>query len=98
MNAEAARTRAVEHRLSLLSREQLEISGVTEVINFDEQAVVLSTVCGGLEILGNALHIHVLNTEQGIVALNGKIDSVTYFEQNSIEKDGKSGFFGKLFR
>ena len=98
MSVEAERSHRAEHRLTLCGRESLEVRGVTDVANFDEQTVVLNTLCGGMEIEGNALHIHVLNTEEGVVTLDGKIDSISYFDQESDQKDGKSGFFGRLFR
>ncbi|MBQ9806645.1 MAG: sporulation protein YabP [Clostridia bacterium] len=98
MNVEAERSRRAEHKLTLCGRESLEVRGVTDVANFDEQTVVLNTLCGGMEIEGSALHIHVLNIEDGVVTLDGKIDSISYYEQESDGKDGKNGFFGRLFR
>lgn len=98
MNLEVSRNRKAEHKLVLGERESLEVTGVTDVLNFDEQTVVLNTLCGGMEIGGNALHIRVLNTEDGIVSMDGKIDSISYYEQEAHEKSGKGGFFGRLFR
>ena len=84
------------HKLTLCGRQRMEIFGVRDVVRFDEQSVMLDTSAGGLEILGDGLHIHVLNLESGVVALDGRIDSVAYDE---VEHEGgsKSGFFGKLF-
>ena len=76
----------------------MEISGVTDVISFDERSVVLNTVCGNMAVDGASLHIHVLSMEQGLVTMDGKIDSVTYYEQDHDESNIKRGFFGKLFR
>ncbi|MBQ9785253.1 MAG: sporulation protein YabP [Clostridia bacterium] len=84
------------HSFSVQGREAMEVRGVTDVISFDEQTVLLSTVCGNLEIGGSALHIHVLSMEEGIVTMDGKIDSVTYYESPTDEKGG--GFFSKIFR
>lgn len=98
MNVEAERSRRAEHRLMLNGRETLEVRGVTDVVNFDEQTVVLNTLCGGMEIGGSALHIQILNIEEGVVAMDGKIDSISYYEQEPDEKGDKNGFFGRLFR
>ena len=87
-----------KHSVSLVSRESMEIRGVTDVISFDEENVTLSTACGAMEVEGSSLHIHVLSMEEGIVTLDGRIDSLTYFEREGEEKDAKHGFFGKLFR
>jgi len=98
MNVEAGRNRRSEHKLALCGRESLEVRGVTDVVNFDEQTVVLSTLCGGMEIGGSDLHIRVLNIEEGLVTMDGRVDSITYYEQEAEDKSDKSGFFGRLFR
>lgn len=95
MNAEAVRNVGAEHTLVLKGRGTLEITGVTEVVSFDEQSVVLETRCGGLEIVGNALHIRDLNLDRGAVALDGRVDQILY-DEPTVEKDGKKGFFGRL--
>ena len=98
MNAETTRNQRTEHKLVLCSRESLEIFGVTDVINFDEETVVLGTLSGGMEIGGRALHIHVLDIASGVVSMSGVIDSISYYEQESGEKSDKNSFFSKLFR
>ena len=99
MNAEGARIgRDAVHRIDLLDRKNLEVRGVTDVISFDEQLVVLNTVCGNMEIEGESLQIHVLNTADGVVSLDGRVDSIRYYESGTDEKEGKNRFFGRLFR
>ncbi len=91
-------SRDAAHRIQLFERKSLEVCGVTDVISFDEQLVVLNTVCGTMEIEGSSLQIYVLNIAEGNVALEGTVDSIRYYETNQSEKDGKNGFFNKLFR
>lgn len=98
MSTELTHGNCSAHQISLKNRESMEISGVTDVISFDEQSIVLSTLCGNMVIDGLSLHIHVLTLEQGVVTLDGKIDSVTYYEKATAETEGKRGFFGKIFR
>ena len=98
MNAEVAKINRVAHRITMEGRESLEVRGVTDVVRFDEQVVALTTVCGGLTVEGSSLHIHVLSLEEGIVTMDGRIDSVVYEDTEESEKNGRSGFFGKLFR
>ena len=99
MNAEGTKiSRDAVHRIVLLGRKSMEVCGVTDVISFDEQMVVLNTVCGNMEIEGTSLQIHVLNIADGIVAMDGLVDSIRYYDTNQNEKDGKNGFFNKLFR
>ena len=98
VSTEAPKGSCMTHQISLKNRESMEVCGVTDVISFDDRSVILSTVCGNMEIDGESLHIHVLSMEQGIVTMDGRIDSVTYYEQESSENGGKRGFFGKIFR
>ena len=83
------------HKITLTGRHTMELSGVRDVISFDEQAVTLDTLVGGLEILGESLHIHVLNLESGIVTLDGRVDSVIYTDSD--HENGNRGFFSKIF-
>ena len=98
MNAEVAKINRGAHRMLCEGRESLEVRGVTDVVRFDEQTVTLKTVCGGITVEGSSLHIHVLSMEEGTVAMEGRIDAVIYDDTDEGEKNGKSGFFSKLFR
>ena len=79
--------------ITVKNRTKMSISGVTEVISFDETAVDLKTVCGELCVEGEGLHIGVLDTERGIVTLEGRtIDGINYLRSDGGER---KGFFGK---
>ena len=81
------------HEISMKSRKRMSISGVREVIRFDENAVDLSTVCGELSIEGEGLHIGVLDTERGVVTLEGtSIDGMWYLREDAAKH---KGLFGK---
>ncbi len=98
MNTEAAKINSKAHHVTLQARERMEVHGVTDVISFDEQTVTVSTVCGNMEVGGSSLHIHVLNMADGIITLDGHIDSVIYYTEESDGVSDKNGFFKKLFR
>jgi sporulation protein YabP len=97
MNADATHEKHLSHHISVVAREAMEIHGVNDVVSFDEQAVILNTACGGMSVEGNALHVRVLNVEQGIVTLDGHIDSIVYFDRSTDEKAEKGRFFGRMF-
>lgn len=80
--------------LKLLNRENLNINEVSEVIRFDDTIVVLMTKLGELTIEGNNIKISTLDTDKGIVALDGSIDSI-YYTNNA--KNENKGFFARLF-
>lgn len=81
------------HAFSLNERAQMQISGVSEVISFDEESVALRTSCGGMTIEGSGLHITTLNIDRGEVVIDGTVNGVYYFGDGS----EKHGFFGRLF-
>lgn len=83
------------HSVSISERKHMEISGVTDVISFDEFSVVLSSVCGGMEIEGSNLHIANLNLSDGRVSVEGTVNGVFYYDET--EKGKKEGLFGRMF-
>lgn len=85
------------HKISLHARKSMTVEGVTDVVSFDDGEVVLETVCGGMTVEGASLHIHVLNVEAGTVAMEGKIDQISYYD-NEPKPEGGRGLFGKLLR
>ena len=92
------RETATAQALSLRDRKSLEVNGVNDVVRFDEEGVVLSTVCGMLTVEGTSLHVRVLNLEAGTVEIDGKIDALLYFDVSENDGSEKRGFFRKIFR
>ena len=68
------------HKLTLDERRHLSLTGVTEVVCFDETAVVLRTVLGTLEIHGQELQLKTLSLDGGQVAVDGEISGLFYEE------------------
>lgn len=89
-----AQNEKIAHDVSITARRHMDISGVKEVISFDDSSIVLLTVCGEMNIEGSGIKIAVLDTDRGIVTLDGRIDSVWYAEERGKEK---RGLFGKVF-
>ena len=68
------------HKLQLNERESLTMTGVAEVVSFDENAVVLQTSLGLLVIQGQQLQLKNLTLEGGQVAVEGSIRALSYEE------------------
>ena len=66
------------HRLLLEQRKTLSLGGVQDVKSFDENEVLLVTVCGVLTIRGKELHVGRLELEKGEADIEGSIDSLVY--------------------
>ena len=86
------------HTLAVRDRGQITVSGVSEVLSFDEANVRLVTTCGILNLEGQSLRIHVLNTADGIVAVTGKLSGVLYEDESApaerASKNRPRRFFG----
>ena len=66
------------HKLTLNERNRLTLSGVTEVVSFDESSVVMRTVLGDLEVLGQELKIKNLSIDGGQMEVSGRISALYY--------------------
>lgn len=82
--------------IKMLNRKLLEISGVIKVESFDSEEFLLETECGFLQIKGENLHIKNLSLEQGLVAIEGLVQSLEYLDASTQTKS--KGFIGKLFK
>ena len=81
------------HRLELIGREQLTVSGVEDVERFDETVIVMSTAAGTLVVSGEHLHIGKLSLDGGELHVDGQIDALTYEDQSY----GRGGLLRRLF-
>ena len=79
-----------EHEMTLKARKELCISGVDDVMSFDEALVELSTVCGVMSIEGEGIHISFLDTDNGKLTLSGVISGIYYVDK----KPKRGGLFG----
>jgi len=68
------------HKLTLNERKQLTVTGVTEVVSFDETAVIAHTQLGTLVVQGKDLQLKTLLPEGGQVAVEGDISALIYEE------------------
>ena len=68
------------HKLTLNERSVLSMTGVTEVVSFDEESVVLHTALGTLEVLGQNLKLKNLSPDGGQLAIEGNIRGLFYEE------------------
>jgi sporulation protein YabP len=77
--------RQLPHKLILSERKHLTVTGVNEVVGFDETGVVLRTGTGTLMIQGRELQLKSMTPEDGQVVVEGLISALAYAE------GGKSG-------
>ena len=79
------------HRLSLSERNALTVTGVTEVVSFEDREVVLQTGMGILTVQGSQLQLKNLSLEGGQVEVEGSVSALVY------EEARQGGWFSRLF-
>lgn len=81
----------MSHKISFTNRRQGFLTGVLDVLSFDEKLVVLKSQCGVLTLKGEEMHVKQLDLEKGELEMTGKVDQIIYTEESSIgRKKGKS--------
>ena len=84
------------HNLVIEGREKLNVTGVRDVISFDENTIILNTEMGGLVLKGNNLHINKLNVEEGNLNIEGYFIACNYTDKTDSKRTG--GFFSNIFK
>lgn len=85
------------HKMHMENRNKLEMTGISDVISFDLNKVVLESDYGMITIKGSNLHVNRLSVEKGELDVDGTIEGFAYSEINSYAKKGES-VLGRLFR
>lgn len=86
----------VIQNLILENRGKLSISGVLDVLSFDDQVVILETELGLLTVKGENIRINKLSIDTSEVIVEGDISSLIYSEKEN-EKI-KGNFMSKIFK
>ena len=85
------------HKVTMNNRRSCSLTGVNDVLSFDENEIILETEQGMLMIRGMELHVNRLTLDKGEVDVDGRIDSFTYSEQAGTNGKGES-LLARLFR
>ena len=88
---------ATPHRLVLENRSHMEITGVLDLLVFDESEIVLETSGGVLNIRGAELHMNTMTLEKGLLILDGDGAEIFYEEPGMLKKQ-KTGFMSKWIK
>lgn len=78
-----------EQNLFLYSRKRLELTGITDVLEFTENTLELSLNEGYLGIDGEDLKIDYFSTDSGKVCIHGNICGMFYYGKSQSSKKQK---------
>lgn len=85
------------HKLELVNRAKGSVTGIQDVVSFDENQIILDTDMGLLTVRGKALRVSRLTLEKGEVDMEGEFESFSYSSNESHRKSQES-LLGRLFR
>lgn len=77
------------HRVTLIGCQTLALTGVREVISFDECSVLFQTTCGQMTVEGEGLHVSRLDLDRGEADIAGAVTGLYY----SKVRERGNGFF-----
>ena len=83
--------------LILENRGKLTISGVNDVLSFDDQVVVVETELGLLTIKGENIRVNKLSIDTSEVILEGEISYLAYSDKDE-QKMKNASLLSKIFK
>lgn len=81
----------------LENRNSLNITGVLDVLNFDEEVITVVTELGILVVKGKDLHLNKFNMDNTELSVEGEIASLAYSDKTYNGKGGE-GILKKIFK
>lgn len=84
-----------KHSLCIDNRKSISLTGVLEIVSFDEDEIRFSLEDKNLIVEGELLKIEGFSKETGAVSVCGTVNSVIYCEKHGAIT--KRGIFGRLF-
>lgn len=76
------------HKLEMQNRNHVDLTGITEVVSFDNKEIELETIEGAVRFAGEDLHVKRLTLEKGEVELEGRICEIIYHESRKEKTAG----------
>lgn len=81
-----------KHTVLAENREVLSLEGINDVGAFNEEEITARCDCGNILIKGSGLHIEVLDLDNGLLKVRGRLTALVYSESG-----GAKGLLGRLF-
>ena len=86
------------HSVTIDRRNTISVTGVLDVISFDEETIIAETEMNVMIIKGANLHVNRLHLDSGELSVDGEIYSVVYDDNAGGFGKAKTSFFNRLFK
>ncbi len=85
-----------EQNIVIQNREKTIVTGVEDILSFDDELVIMQTSLGMLTIKGQELKMNKLNLDNSELIIEGKTCAIAY--SDAVDGNKKQGFMSKLFK
>lgn len=85
-----------EQNIVIQNRDKTIVTGVEDILSFDDELVIMQTSLGMLTIKGQELKMNKLNLDNSELIIEGRIYAIAYSDET--QQDKKQGFMSKLFK
>ena len=72
--------------LTINDRKSAQLTGVREVLSFDEKQLLLRTEQGDLAVSGEGIHITALLLDEGRLTFEGRVDALSYSDASGLRR------------
>ncbi len=86
-----------KHNITINNREDIKMTGIIDVLSFDEELVICQSDIGVMVLKGLNLHVNKLDLDNGILELTGYVLGIQYEEDHVLSKN-KPSLFSKIFK
>lgn len=84
------------HNISILERKSISLTGIKKINSFDDCEFFVDSIMGAMLIKGENLELIKLDTFQGNLSIKGKINSISYLDDN--KKIKTDNIMSRLFK
>ena len=84
------------HKISILERKSISLTGIKKINSFDDCEFFVDSIMGAMLIKGENLELIKLDTFQGNLSIKGKINSISYLDDN--KKIKTDNIMSRLFK
>ncbi|MDE6284340.1 MAG: sporulation protein YabP [Bacilli bacterium] len=82
--------------VKIIDRSSISLTGINKIVSFDDEEFLMESNMGNIRLLGEALELLKLDTNEGNVKIKGKINSFTYLDGKL--KNKEESMISKLFK
>lgn len=77
------------HSLVISDRRHSELTGIDDVLSFDDSVITVHSALGDMSLEGEELKIDSFSSDKGVLSVSGKVCGVYYHDQDEKRRPQK---------